>query len=57
LWPWRRQSDADFAEEVHDHILRETKRLVEDEGLNIEDARIRARRTFGNITKAQERFF
>ena len=55
--PWRRQSDEEFAEEIHSHIAQETKRLVEDEGMNIEDARLRARRSFGNITKAQERFF
>ena len=58
MWsPWRRQSDEEFAEEIHSHIAHETKRLVEDEGMNIADARLRARRTFGNIAKAQERFF
>lgn len=57
MWPWRGRSDEDFAEEIHSHIAHETKRMVEEEGLNIEDARSRALCSFGNITKTQERFF
>ena len=57
MWPWRGRSDEDFAEEIHSHIAHETKRMVEEEGLNIEDARSRALCSFGNITKTQERVF
>ena len=38
MWPWHRRSDEDFAEEIHDHIVQETKRLIDDEGLNFVDA-------------------
>ena len=57
MWRWRRQSDADFAEEVHDHVLRETQRLVEDENLNFAEAKAQAVRSFGNLTASQERFY
>jgi predicted permease len=57
MWPWHRRSDEDFAEEIHDHIAQETKRLIEDQGLSFGDARMRAIRSFGNITQARERFY
>ncbi len=57
MWKWRRRPDKDFAEEIQDHISQETKRLVEDEGLSVADARARAIRSFGNVTRARERFF
>ena len=57
MWSWRRRPDEDFAEEIHAHLSQETKRLVEDEGLTLEEARARARRSFGNVTHAQERFY
>ena len=57
MWPWRNRSDADFAEEIQDHIRRETKRLVDDDGLNFIDAKAKALRSFGNLTTAQERFY
>ena len=56
MWKWRRRSDEDFAEEIQDHISQETRRLV-DEGLTVQDARAQAMRSFGNVTRAQERFF
>ena len=31
--PWRKRSDKDFAEEIQMHIVQETKRLIEEEGL------------------------
>ena len=57
MWPWRSRLDEDFAEEINDHILREAKRLVDDEGLNFVDARAKALRSFGNLTTTQERFY
>ncbi len=57
MWPWRTRSDEDFAEELHDHILRETQRLVEEEGLNFAAAKAKALRSFGNLTKTRERFY
>ena len=56
MWPWRRRSDEDFAEEIRDHIRRETKRLVDEEGFNFSDAKAKAIRSFGNLTASQERF-
>ena len=44
MWRWRSRLDEDFAEEINDHILREAKRLVDDEGLNSVDARAKALR-------------
>ena len=57
MWPWRRRSDADFAEEIHVHVEQETRRLVDEEGLDFEEARARALRSFGNVMQAQERFY
>lgn len=57
MWPWRTRSDEDFAEELHDHILRETQRLIEEEGLNFAAAKAKALRSFGNLTKTQEGFY
>jgi predicted permease len=57
MWPWRRRSDEDFAEEIQEHIRREAKRLVEDEGLNFAEAKAQALRSFGNRTARQEQFY
>ena len=42
MWKWRRRSDDDFAEEIHAHIAHETKRLVEEKGMSVKDARTQA---------------
>ena len=57
MWKWRRRSDDDFAEEIHAHIAHETKRLVEEKGMSVKDARTQAIRSFGNVTKTRERFY
>jgi putative ABC transport system permease protein len=57
MWPWRRRSDEDFAEEIQEHIRRERKRLVDEEGLNFADAKAKALRSFGNVTATHERFY
>ena len=46
----------DFRDEIQAHIALEAERLRE-EGLNDEDAWDAARRSFGNATNAQERFY
>ncbi|HXW56502.1 MAG TPA: ABC transporter permease [Candidatus Cybelea sp.] len=46
----------DFNAEVETHVRLETERL-EAEGLGHEEARAAARRAFGNMAKAQERFY
>jgi putative ABC transport system permease protein len=56
-WPWKRRSDADFAEEIQAHISGEVKRLVQDEGLSFGEAKSRAIRSFGNVTATRERFY
>ena len=52
----RRRSDDDFAQEVEAHIRIEADRLAA-EGLTPKEADARARRAFGNVTGARERFY
>ncbi len=53
---WRRRGQRDFNAEIEAHLAIEAERLRED-GLSEEAARLAARRAFGNVTQAQERFF
>jgi predicted permease len=53
---WTRRSQSDFSDEVQAHIALEADRLVAD-GMNREDAEAAARRTFGNLALANERFY
>ena len=55
MWWRRRRTEDDFAEEVRAHLDVETDRLVA-EGLSPEAARLAARRAFGSVLAAQERF-
>jgi putative ABC transport system permease protein len=55
MWSWRKRSDEDFAEEIRSNVTLETDRLIAD-GMSPNDARSAALRTFGNVTRAQERF-
>jgi len=52
----RKRSAADFAEEIKAHLQLEADEL-RSEGLNDEEARAKARRDFGNVGAAQERFY
>jgi hypothetical protein len=52
---WRRRSTTDFSEEIQAHIAIETDRLI-GEGIGPTDAAREARRKFGNVTAATERF-
>ena len=53
---WRRRRPAeDFAEEVRAHLLLEADEL-RAQGLTETDAHSAARRAFGNVTAAEERF-
>jgi hypothetical protein len=53
---WLRfRSDDDFAAELESHLALETERLMR-EGMSAEDARLAARRAFGNTTASRERF-
>jgi predicted permease len=56
MWSWHRRSDEDFTEEIRANIALETHRLIA-EGMNPDEARTAALRTFGNVTRAQERFY
>ena len=49
------RTDDDFALEIEAHLAIEADRLVAD-GVDPVEARDRARRAFGNVTRAQERF-
>lgn len=54
---WRHgRNQADFSEEIRAHIEMETDRLRE-EGLSEAEAYAQARREFGNVTRAEERFY
>jgi predicted permease len=52
----RERTTEDFAEEIQAHIELEAEQLRR-EGLSEEDARWQARRKFGNLRAAQERFY
>lgn len=51
----RPRRDADFADEIEAHIALEADRLIA-QGVPADEARARARRAFGNVTQARERF-
>ncbi len=51
-----KRAPEDFAEEIRTHIELEAEELRR-EGLSEEDARWQARRQFGNVRAAQERFY
>jgi putative ABC transport system permease protein len=51
-----RRRQRDFEDEIRSHIDLEAERLIE-EGVSPDDARIAARKRFGNVTTAQERYF
>src|SRR5271157_5813815 len=53
---WRKRKQSDFTAEIEAHLELETERLKE-QGLSEEEARVAARRAFGNLTQAQERFY
>src|SRR5579864_4378879 len=52
----RKRKLDDFASEIEAHLQLEIERLRE-QGLNEEQARATARRSFGNILHAEERFY
>jgi hypothetical protein len=49
------RTTADFASEIEAHLAFETERLVRS-GMSREEAVLAARRAFGNVTGARERF-
>src|SRR5258708_30139468 len=52
----RKREEGDFGAEIEAHLELETERLQE-RGLSYEDARTAAHRAFGNVARAQERFY
>src|SRR5215470_3585605 len=53
---WRKRPQADFKQEIESHLALEIDRLRE-QGLTQQEAETVARREFGNVTVAQERFY
>ena len=53
---WQKRTTRDFHDEIDSHLQMETERLRE-QGLGEADAGAAARRAFGNVTQAQERFY
>src|SRR5258708_21491841 len=51
-----KRKPSDFTSEIEAHLQLETERLRE-QGLSEEDARAAARRSFGNLLQAEERFY
>jgi predicted permease len=51
-----RRTDEDFADEIDAHLALEIERLI-GEGLTREQARLAARRQFGSVAAAKERFY
>src|SRR5262245_59472349 len=55
MW-FRRRTDRDFGAEIEAHVRLEEDRLI-SEGMSPAAARTAARRAFGNVTMARERFY
>src|SRR5690349_20992031 len=53
---WRRRKASDFSAEIEAHLQNESERLRE-QGLSPVEARAAARRAFGNVMHAEERFY
>ena len=53
---WRKRRQSDFKAEIAAHLEIEAERLKE-QGLSEAEARAAARRAFGNLTRAEERFY
>ncbi|MGH7637022.1 MAG: ADOP family duplicated permease [Gemmatimonadaceae bacterium] len=53
---WKRREDDDFRDEIEAHIALEAERLMAHRGMSAKDARLAARRAFGNVTHAEEQF-
>ena len=53
---WRKRKQGDFTAEIEAHLELEAEQLKE-RGLSGEEARMAARRAFGNVTRAEERFY
>src|SRR5262245_59716223 len=56
LWRRRRRTEDDFSAEIRAHIELEIDRFI-GEGMQPEEAQMAARRSFGNLTRTQERFY
>ncbi len=53
---WRKRKQSDFRAEIEAHLELEAEQWRE-QGWTEEEARAAARRAFGNVTRAQERFY
>src|SRR5262245_55204734 len=53
---WRKRKKVDFSAEIEAHLQLEIERLRE-RGLSAEEAETAARLRFGNVTRAEERFY
>jgi macrolide transport system ATP-binding/permease protein len=53
----RKRTQEDFAEEIREHVRIESERLQREQGLSPEQAEAAARRKFGNMMWAEERFY
>jgi putative ABC transport system permease protein len=56
MWGWLRRSEQDFSEEIRANMALDEDRFIA-EGMSPDEARSAALRAFGNVTRAQERFY
>jgi len=60
FWRRKKRSTGDFAEEIRSHIELEADQLNTGSvtgGVTSAQARVTARKAFGNVTAAEERFY
>jgi len=53
---WRKRKPSDFGNEIQAHLQLEFDRFRE-QGLSEQEARLAARRSFGNVARVEERFY
>ena len=53
---WRRRPQEDFSDEIQAHLEHEVERLIES-GMTPQAARHAARKSFGSVVAAQERYY
>src|SRR5262249_14414998 len=56
MWRWHKRAEGDFREEIHANIALDADQRIA-EGWSPEEAKAAALRAFGNVTRAQERFY
>ncbi|HEY4304655.1 MAG TPA: ABC transporter permease [Gemmatimonadaceae bacterium] len=56
-WWKRTRTDADFRAEIDAHLALESEQLAAESGISTREAELEARKRFGNVAHATERFY